>query len=114
METLAQIQADRIHEDVRRLVISDWFANEWQLVAMNDRDQYSQLMSDAMFYNNTAELSDKLRGDWERLAEQVTELVAENISPIASLFISQMLQGWGSSPFDIIARDVLKTYEETK
>jgi hypothetical protein len=51
-------------------------------------------------------MGDQLRNDWERLAEQVTELTAEHISPSASLFISQILQGWGSLPFDIIAKQV--------
>lgn len=114
MSTLAQVQADTMSDDVKRIVVADQFANDWLLVAMNDADSYSELISDAMFYNNTAELSDKLRGDWEYLAEQVTELVAEHISPTASLFIAQILQGQGSLPFDIIARDALKTYEETK
>ena len=114
MSTLAQVQADTMSDDVKRIVVADQFANDWLLVAMNDADSYSQLISDAMFYNNTPELSDKLRGDWEYLAEQVTELVAEHISPTASLFIAQILQGQGSLPFDIIARDALKTYEETK
>lgn len=114
MNTLAQVQADTMSDEVRRVIIADQFANDWLLVAMNDADSYSELMSDAMFYNNTPELSDKLRGEWERLAEQVTELVAERISPTASLYIAQILQGQGSLPFDIIAREAIKTYEETK
>jgi hypothetical protein len=114
MSTLAEVQANTIHDDVKRIVVADQFANDWLLVAMNDADSYSELMSDVMFYNNTPELSDKLRGEWERLAEQVTELVAEHISPTTSLYIAQILQGQGSLPFDIIAREALKTYEETK
>jgi hypothetical protein len=114
VSTLAQVQADTMSDEVKRLVIADQFAQDWLLVAMNDADSYSELMSDASRYNSTAELSDNLRTDWERLAEMVTELVAENISPTASLFIAQILQGQGSLPFDIIARDALKTYEETK
>ena len=114
MSTLAEVQADTLHDDVKRIVVADQFANDWLLVAMNDADSYSELMSDAMFYNNTPELSDKLRGEWERLAEQVTELVAEHISPTASLYIAQILQGQGSLPFDIIAREALNSYNETK
>ena len=114
MSTLAQVQADTMSDDVKRIVVADQFANDWLLVAMNDADSYSELISDAMFYNNTAELSDKLRGDWEYLAEQVTELTAEHISPSASLFISQILQGWGSLPFDIIARQAKALHEESK
>lgn len=114
MTTLTEIQADRISDEVRRVIIADQFAQDWLLVAMNDADSYSELMSDASRYNSTAELSDNLRTDWERLAEMVTELVAERLSPTASLFIAQILQGQGSLPFDIIAREALKTYEETK
>jgi hypothetical protein len=112
MSTTAQVQADTLSPEVTRLVVSDWFAGEWQMVTMNDSDSYSQLMSDAMFYNNTAELSDKLRGDWEHLAEQVGELVAEHVSETASLYIKQLLQGWGSLPFDIIAREAIATKNE--
>ena len=57
-------------------------------------------------------LADKLRDEWETLAEQVTELVAEHISPIASLFIGQWLQGQGTLPFDLIARVVVRKNEE--
>ena len=113
MTTLTEIQADRVSDDVRRVIISDWFASEWQLVTMNDSDTYRQLMEDAEGAS-VASLSDKLREDWERLAEQVGELVADNISETASLYVKQFLQGWGSLPFDIIAREAIKTYEETR
>lgn len=59
-----------------------------------------------------SEISDNLRQEWEQLAEQVIELVEENISPIAGMFISQILQGQGSRPFDIIARRVLEMKAE--
>jgi hypothetical protein len=39
------------------------------------------------------------------------ELVEEKISDTASLFIAQMLQGQGSTPFDIIARRVIELKE---
>lgn len=113
METMAQVQADTLSAEVTRLVVSDWFASEWQLVTMNDNDTYQQLMNDAEGAS-VASLSDKLREDWERLAEQVGELVAEKISETASLYIKQFLQGWGSLPFDIIAREAIKTHEETR
>lgn len=106
MSTLAQVQADTLDQDTKRLVISDWFATEWLMVAENDRDSYEQLRHDDNYNERVVELSDKLRSDWEWLAEQVTELTAEHISPSASLFISQILQGWGSLPFDIIAKQV--------
>jgi hypothetical protein len=57
------------------------------------------------------ELSDKLRDEWETLAEQVTELVTDKISPIAGLLIAQLLQGQGTLPFDLIARELREGQE---
>ena len=89
-----------------RTVLAQQFADEWLLVAMNDYDTYSLLMEEASKGDAIA-LADKLRYEWETMAEHVTELVAENISPIASLFVSQWLQGQGQLPFDLIAREVM-------
>jgi hypothetical protein len=88
---------------------AEQFANDWLLVAENDFDSYRQLLD--MEGDSVSAISDQLRQEWEQLAEQVTELVEENISPIAGLFISQMLQGQGSTPFDLIARRVLELKE---
>ena len=85
---------------------AEQFANDWLLVAENDYDTYRSLLEQEG--NEIATISDNLREEWEQLAEQVVELVEENISPTAGLFIAQMLQGQGSTPFDIIARRVLE------
>ena len=94
-----------------RQVMAQQFADEWLLVAMNDHDTYRELMEEAE-EGDTIALADKLREEWERLAEQVTELVADKISPTASLFIGQWLQGQGQLPFDLIAREVMATKKE--
>ena len=94
-----------------RTTMAQQFADEWLLVAMNDYNSYSALMEEAGKGDAIA-LADKLRDEWETLAEQVTELVAEHISPIASLFIGQWLQGQGTLPFDLIAREVMAKNEE--
>jgi hypothetical protein len=93
-------------EQDNRVTLAEQFADEWLLVAMNDYDTYRQLMEEAE-ENDTIALADKLREEWEQLAEQVTELVADKISPTASLFIGQWLQGQGQLPFDLIAREVM-------
>jgi len=111
MSTLAQVQADTMSDEVKRLVIADQFATEWLLVAENDRDSYEQLRESAREADNIVALSDVLREEWENLAEQVTELVRDRISETASLFIAQMLQGQGSLPFDIIARQTLDNFK---
>jgi hypothetical protein len=114
MTTLTEIQADRVSDEARRVIIADQFANDWLLVAMNDQETYSELMRDAEEAQGWATFSDKLRDEWETLAEQVTELVRDNISETASLFIAQMLQGQGTLPFDYISRQVMLTKNETK
>jgi hypothetical protein len=111
--TLAQVQAETLHDDVKRIVVADQFAQDWLLVAMNDYDSYTSLLLD-IEGKSVSEFSDEIRRDWENLAEQVCELVEENISPIAGLFISQILKGQGSLPFDIIAKEVSGKYLETK
>jgi hypothetical protein len=97
-----------------RVTLAEQFAEEWLLVAMNDYDTYRQLMEEAEA-GDTIALADKLREEWETLAEQVTELVEEKISATASLFIGQWLQGQGQLPFDLIAREVMaKKREQVK
>jgi tRNA(Ser,Leu) C12 N-acetylase TAN1 len=111
METMAKVQADTLDDSVKRIVMAQQFADEWLLVAMNDYDHYSYLMEEAASGDAIA-LADKLRDEWETLAEQVTELVEEKISPEASLFIGQFLKGQGQLPFDFIAREVIAAKKE--
>lgn len=94
-----------------RKILARNFANEWLDVAMNDHDSYVMLMDDVANMDNI-ELADKLRTEWENLAEQVTELVEEHISETASLFIGQWMKGQGTLPFDLIARAARAKYEE--
>jgi hypothetical protein len=101
-------------EQDNRVTLAEQFADEWLLVAMNDYDTFRELMEEAES-GDTIALADKLREEWERLAEQVKELTEEKISPIASLFVGQWLQGQGQLPFDLIAREVMaKKREQVK
>ncbi len=103
--TSEEVQPKPISDEVRRLVISDWFATEWLMVAENDRESYEQLQENAKESENVVALSDVLREDWERLAEQVTDLVNEQISETAGLFISQIdLKDKKMSGFDFTCR----------
>jgi len=107
MSTLAQVQADTLGDDVKRLVIAEQFATEWMMVAENIEETQAELMQDAREAEGVADLSNKLSDEWETLAEQVMDLVTDKISETAGLFIGQMLKGQGSLPFDIIARQTL-------
>ena len=106
MTSLAQQQADTLGEDVKRIVIAEQFKEDFLLVMMNDYEAYTELMDDTKASEGIVQLSDTLRGEWETLAEQVTELVTEQVSEIAGLLIAQLLQGQGSLPFDLIAKQL--------
>jgi hypothetical protein len=106
MTSLAQVQADTLGEDVKRIVIAEQFKQDFLLVMENDYEAYTELMADVKNTEGIVQLSDTLRGEWETLAEQVTELVTENISEIAGLLIAQIIKGQGSLPFDLIAKQL--------
>ena len=106
MTSMAQVQADTLNDDVKRLVIAEQFADDFWLVMQNDYEAYTEIMAETKASDSVVELSDLLREDWETLAEQVTELVTENISEIAGLLIAQIIQGQGSLPFDLIAKQL--------
>jgi len=101
-KTLDEVQLDGHN----RLVIAEQFKEDFLLVMLNDYDAYTELVNDTKASEGVVQLSDKLRGEWETLAEQVTELVTEQVSEIAGLLIAQLLQGQGSLPFDLIAKQL--------
>ena len=112
MQSMAQIQADTISDDVKRIIQAEQFAEDFLLVVENDFNSYTDLRQEAEGAT-VAQLGDQVRSNYEHLTEQVCELVAEHISPEARDLIAQLLQGQGSLPFDIIARRVIdSTLEE--
>jgi len=106
MTSLAQTQAETLQDVVKRVVIAEQFKEDFLLVMLNDYEAYSELMTDTKNTGSMVELSDKLREEYETLTAQVVELVEDKVSPIASLLIAQLLQGQGSLPFDLIAKQL--------
>ena len=89
-----------------RTITAQEFADDFLLVMLNDYDAYTELMADTKNCESMVELSDKLRDEYETLTAQIVELVEDKVSPIASLLIAQLLQGQGSLPFDLIAKQL--------
>ena len=96
-------------ESTTRETLAQFFAENWLLVAENDYDTYRSMLE--IEGEDVASISDELREEWESMVEQVVELVESEVSPLAGLFISRLVQGWGSYPFDLIARRVLELKE---
>lgn len=92
-------------------VIAEWFADTWLLVAENDFEMWSELRDDAQG-KTVAELSDLLREEYEKVAEETIDFVEDKNK--FGWFLREFLQGWGSAPFDIIAKRVLDTLKESK
>ena len=105
-------------EKTERDIIAEWFAGEWTLVTENEAGLSGELYESAKealeSETPVAVLGDKLKDEWETLAEQVKDLVSERLGEIAGLYIGQILQGWGSYPFDIIARRAIEQVKETE
>lgn len=113
MQSMAQVQADTLSDDVKRIIQAEQFAEDFLLVAENDFGMYSDLRQEAEGAS-LVQLSDQVRSNYEHLTEQVCELVAEHISPEARDLIAQLLQGQGSLPFDVIARRVMDSSLEER
>ena len=89
-----------------RTITAQQFADDFLLVMMNDYEAYTELMADTKNTGSMVALSEKLREEYETLTEQIVELVEDKVSPIASLLVAQLLQGQGSLPFDLIAKQL--------
>lgn len=92
-------------------ILAEWFADTWLLVVENDYDMWNQLVDDAKG-KDVSELSELLREEYENVVEQTIDYVDAKNS--FSWFMREFLQGWGSAPFDIIARRVLDRLKESK
>ena len=91
------------------------FAHDYRLVVDNDFNAYSKIMQmQETQTGNMSALSDKLREEFETYISQVVEREKENGHEIGALLISQMLIGWGSSTFDLIAKHYLRLKTEAR
>ena len=92
---------------------AEQFAQDFLLIADNNSQEfYLELRETARNAEGVAELSDTLRQEWEELVEQVGEVIEKQISDIARDLVMQMLAGWGSRPFDIIAKELISRNAE--
>ena len=103
-------------EKTEAFILAHHFADEWMLVTENEAELTERLYESAKealkSETPVAVLGDQLREEWEQLAEQIKDLVTEQISDVAGLYVAQMLQGWGTYPFDIIARIAIQRVKE--
>lgn len=91
------------------------FAEDYIMVVDNDFNAYTEIMEmEETQTGNMSGLSDKLREQFETYISQVAEREQENGHEVGALLISQMLIGWGSSSFDLIAKHYLRLKTEAR
>jgi hypothetical protein len=92
---------------------AEQFANDYLLVIENDREAWDDALQSAREHDhNVVALSDDIRKQWETLVDDIALMVNDKNGEVAGLIIRQTLQGWGSTPFDLIARHIITTSEE--
>ena len=90
----------------QELTASEQFAQDYQLVTDNDRTAYRavQVLLSQEGAHNVAWFSDLLRERFENAISEVVERERRRGNEYTADLISQMLIGFGSTPFDKIAR----------
>lgn len=91
---------------------ADMFVRDWLLVVENDQDAWNQLIDTVKDCDyDPIRVSQQLHDEWHVLVDQISELVEDKISEIASLLIRQMLVT-GDYPFESIANYVIERVKE--
>lgn len=90
------------------------FADDYILVVENDREAWDEITQEARRVDYSMPLlSDSIKEQFEQLATQVIENVEEDTTEFGTNLLRQILIGWGSSTFDIIAREVIARDKES-
>lgn len=94
----------------RETTARDQFAHDYLMVVDNDQEAYREALDIAREAGGSvSKASDKFREQFEGYISQVVERERELGNTIGADLIGQMLIGFGSNPFDIIARHYIDT-----
>ena len=92
------------------------FVADYTLITDNDRPAYRamQVLLNQQGAHNVAWLSEKLRESFENSISEVVERERRRGNEYTASLIAQMLIGYGSAPFDDIARHYIDTDLENR
>jgi len=91
------------------------FVADYTLVTDNDQEAYSEAIDIAReARGSVVQASENYREQFEDYISQVVEREREQGNTLGADLISQMLIGYGSAPFDDIARHYIDTDLETR
>lgn len=88
----------------------DQFAHDFLMVTDNDQEAYREALEIAQEASGSvAKASEKFREQFEEYISQVVEREREEGNNIGADLIAELLIGFGSDTFDIIARHYIDT-----
>lgn len=91
------------------------FVSDYTLVIDNDQEGYSLALDIAReACGSVSKASEKYREQFEEAISQVIERERENGNELIANLIGQMLIGYGSAPFDDIAKHYIDTDLEAR
>jgi hypothetical protein len=100
---------------MQELSAREQFAQDYTLVVDNNGEAYSQALDIAREAGGRiATASDKFKEQFENAISQVIERERENGNQLIADLMSELLLGFGSAPFDIIAKHYIDTDLETR
>jgi hypothetical protein len=116
MQTMAQVQAESLDETVKGYVIGQQFLNDYTLVIDNDQDAYTEAIDtvNSLGTGNVIYISNSFQTQFEDYISQVAEREEELGNTTGALLIKQLLLGYGSSTFDLIARHYIETAKDAE
>ena len=91
------------------------FVADYTLITDNDQEAQREALDIArQARGSVVQASEKFKEQFEDYISQVVEREREQGNTYGADLISQMLHGWGSAPFDDIARHYIDTDLETR
>jgi hypothetical protein len=86
------------------------FANDFMMVVDNNQDAYRNALDTVRACGSSVpKVSDTMRKNFEAYISQVVERERELGNDAGADLIAELLIGWGSDPFDDIARHYIDT-----
>lgn len=94
----------------------DQFVNDYTMVVDNDSEAFFEVIDLVRGCDNsTAKISDIMREHYEEAISKALDVLTESeeVEPLVIDIMRELLTGWGSSPFDEIARHYIAKDNES-
>lgn len=89
---------------------AEQFADDYVLVIDNNQEAYNEARECASNHTHLHEVSDCMREQYEEAIASALDVLykADGVECVTVDLMAQILQGWGTAPFDRIARHYME------